>query len=152
MYQYQENDSKYLRPAAADSLPYSYSDWIIYLFFLNNTQIGDIIVCSTDASLKGSKDSIFRLFDIAKVINILEEYNYTVILFSNTLHSYTFKIIPKLEKIINLDMIKMKIAQIYRTDGLTVVLDNLCVQKIWIYLCAKYSVNDIDWYKCASKV
>ena len=106
----------------------------------NDIQIGDIMVCSTNASHKGSTDSIFRLFDIAKVINTLEEDNYTVSILSNALNLYTFKLLPGFERIINLHMIRMKVSEVYRTDDLTVVLDNSYVEQI-----IKYSFNGINF-------
>ena len=53
----------------------------------NDFHIGDIIVCTTNASHKGSTKTIFRLFDIAKVVNILEEDKYTISILSNARNS-----------------------------------------------------------------
>ena len=75
-------------------------------------------------------DSIFRLFDIAKVINILEEDNYTVSILSNALNLYKFIMLPGFERIIDLNMIRIEVSEVYRTDDLTVVLDNLDVEQI----------------------
>ena len=106
----------------------------------NDIQISDIIVCSTNAPHKGSMDSIFRLFHIAKVINILEENKYTVSILSNALNLYTFKMLPGFGGIINLNMIRIKASEVYRTDDLTVVLDNLYVEQI-----IKCSFNGINF-------
>ena len=75
---------------------------IIVRSLKDDIQIGDIIVCCTNASHKGSNGSIFRLFDIAKVVNILEEDNYAISILSNARNSYTFEMIPIFERFFNM--------------------------------------------------
>ena len=55
--------------------------------------------------------------------------------------------IPGFGGIINLNMIRIKVSEVYRTDDLTVVLDNLYVEQI-----IKCSFNGINFWLRASNV